>query len=111
MLPRRGKQGSRGPLALRNGPGRLPYERRLPHGRLPRSVDWRGTGADGIVKDQAACGSCWAFSTTGALQSAAWMATGGSLGVLSQSFVCLDNLLQVRVIMSCYAANLGVLAI
>jgi hypothetical protein len=26
---------------------------------LPRKVDWRGSGADGVVKDQATCGSCW----------------------------------------------------
>jgi len=26
---------------------------------LPRRVDWRGKGEDGVVKDQATCGSCW----------------------------------------------------
>ncbi len=26
---------------------------------LPREVDWRGKIEDGIVKDQATCGSCW----------------------------------------------------
>lgn len=53
MLPRHGSgQG----LAAREGRKRpsaeLPYERLAPRGRMPAAVDWRGTGADGIVKDQ-----------------------------------------------------------
>lgn len=48
----------------------------VPKGRVPSSVDWRYTGADTFVKDQAVCGSCWAFSTTGTLQGAYFLATG-----------------------------------
>ena len=57
-------------------PPQVPYEP-LAHGHcLPAAVDWRGTAADGVVKDQAACGSCWAFGMTGAIHAAYYMATG-----------------------------------
>ncbi|CAL8467551.1 g7089 [Coccomyxa elongata] len=76
MLPRHGQ--GKGLVARRRGAGsgELPYERLAPSWRLPTAVDWRGTGADGLVKDQATCGSCWAFGATAALQSAYWAATG-----------------------------------
>ena len=58
MLPRHGS--GLGMTARRGGAdnrkkhasAELPYERLAPKGRIPTSVDWRGTGADGIVKDQ-----------------------------------------------------------
>ncbi|XP_069751195.1 digestive cysteine proteinase 1 [Narcine bancroftii] len=43
---------------------------------LPPSIDWRLYGAVTPVKDQAVCGSCWSFSTTGAVEGAFFLKTG-----------------------------------
>lgn len=37
---------------------------------IPSKLDYRALGRVSKVKDQGSCGSCWAFATTGALESA-----------------------------------------
>ncbi|XP_050788033.1 digestive cysteine proteinase 2-like [Gopherus flavomarginatus] len=43
---------------------------------LPEILDWRLYGAVTPVKDQAVCGSCWSFATTGAMEGALFLKTG-----------------------------------
>uniref|UniRef100_G1SQF0 Pro-cathepsin H n=3 Tax=Oryctolagus cuniculus TaxID=9986 RepID=G1SQF0_RABIT len=62
-------------------------------GPYPSSVDWRKKGNFvSPVKNQGACGSCWTFSTTGALESAVAIAGGKMLSLAEQQLVdCAQN--------------------
>ncbi|XP_003633102.1 thiol protease aleurain-like isoform X2 [Vitis vinifera] len=54
---------------------------------LPETKDWREDGIVSPIKDQGHCGSCWTFSTTGALEAAYAQAFGKGISLSEQQLV------------------------
>ncbi|CAF1890497.1 unnamed protein product [Brassica napus] len=73
--------------AAQNCSATLKGSHKLTEEALPETKDWREDGIVSPVKDQGKCGSCWTFSTTGALEAAYHQAFGKGISLSEQQLV------------------------
>ncbi|XP_030749400.1 cathepsin L-like proteinase [Sitophilus oryzae] len=60
----------------------------LPEGAsAPDSIDWREKNVVGPIKNQASCGSCWAFALVGSTESALALKTGNVTSLSEQQLI------------------------
>ena len=58
---------------------------------LPSEIDWRTLGAVQAIKNQGACGSCWAFSAISCLESASFLKSNVLPNLSEQQLVDCDK--------------------
>jgi len=63
----------------------------VPEKILADAMDWTQQGAVNPIKNQGSCGSCWAFSTVGTLESAYKIAAGSLYSLAEQQLVDCDK--------------------
>ncbi|XP_010666300.3 pro-cathepsin H [Beta vulgaris subsp. vulgaris] len=73
--------------AAQNCSATLEGSHKLSHAIAPAEKDWRAEGIVSPVKNQGHCGSCWTFSTTGALEAAYAQAFGNIISLSEQQLV------------------------
>jgi len=74
----------------------------MPRTGVAQPVDWRDEGAVNEVQNQAACGSCWTFSTMASFEGAHFIATGNLEKYAEQQLVdCVHGLI------CCHGCNGG----
>jgi len=72
---------------VENNGGMPFYMEKHEHLKVPDYMDWRLYGAVTPVKDQATCGSCWSFGTTGTIEGAYFLKTGQLVRLSQQQLV------------------------